>query len=172
MTSHMTPMGAVMRGAVAAVIGTAAMDLQEYAGYRLHGGKEHFLHWEFFAVQDWQQASSPGKAGERLIRGWTGQQPDPKWAGLTNNLMHWGFGIQGGVTYGIAAGSVTKPPLWGGIPLGILLWLFGYAVLPLAKIYKPLWDYDVKVLSTDLLTHLVYGAITGVVFRLLVRRRS
>jgi hypothetical protein len=146
------------------------MDLQTYLQYRLNGGTTPFPQWEFGGIESWEQASGPGKAGERLIRGWTGKQPDPKWAGLTNNVMHWGFGIQWGVAYGIVAGSAERPPAWGGLPLGAGVWLFGYAVLPLAQIYRPIWEYDPGTLAKDLGTHLVYGATTGLVFRLLAPR--
>jgi len=31
--------------------------------------------------------------GKRLVEAWTGQQLDPQLAGLTNNLMHWCWGL-------------------------------------------------------------------------------
>jgi len=40
-------------------------------------------------------------------------------------------------------------------------------VLPLAGLYKPIWQYDAKVLAKDLGAHCVYGLGTAATFRLL-----
>lgn len=162
-----TPLGAVVRGLVAATIGTGAMDLQHYISYRRGGGPENFLRWEFGGIDNWDQVSVPGKVGLRLIEAWIGRTPSPKWAGVTNNVMHWGFGIQWGALYGIVAGSKDPPPIWLGPPFGALVWLFGYAVLPIGHFYKPIWEYDAETLARDLASHLVYGTVTGISFRLL-----
>jgi hypothetical protein len=151
-------------------MGTAAMDLQQYVGYRLGGGKHGILKWEFGSVEDWQEASAPGKVGQRLVEAWTGKSLSPRRAGLTNTIMHWGFGIQWGAAYGVVAGSIERPPVLLGLPFGAFVWLFGYTVLPLGRFYQPIWEYDAKTLAEDLGTHLVYGTSTGVVFRLLSPR--
>ena len=146
------------------------MDLQQYVGYRLGGGKTGLLEWEFGGIENWEEASAPGKVGKRLIEAWTGKPLAPRWAGLTNNIMHWGFGIQWGAVYGIVAGSLERPPVLLGLPFGAFVWLFGYAVLPLGHFYQPIWEHDAKTLAEDLGTHLVYGSTTGVVFHLLSPR--
>lgn len=169
MMRQMTPLGAVIRGLVAAAAGTAAMDVQQYLGYRRGGGKTGFLEWEFGGIEDWDDASAPGKVGKRIIEAWTGRQLSPEWAGPTNNIMHWGFGSQWGAHYGILAGSIDAPPVWLGPPFGAAVWLFSYTVLPLGGFYKPIWEYDAETLAKDLGTHLIFGSVTGVVFRLLSR---
>jgi hypothetical protein len=47
--SQQTPLGAVARGLVAGVVGTAAMDLLQFARYRRGGGQDRLLAWEFSA---------------------------------------------------------------------------------------------------------------------------
>jgi hypothetical protein len=42
-------------------------------------------------------------------------------------------------------------------------------ILPAAKLYKPIWDYDAKTLANDLSAHLVYGFATAIARRLLSR---
>ena len=49
-------------------------------------------------------------------------------------------------------------------------WLSGYVVLPLAKVYKPIWEYDARTLADDLSAHLVYGAAASAVFAALTER--
>jgi len=75
--------------------------------------------------------------------------------------MHWATGMGWSAQFGLIAGSANRRSWTGGLVLGPVVWLAGYVVLPLAKIYKPIWDYDAKTLSKDLSAHLVYGATTG-----------
>jgi hypothetical protein len=48
--------------------------------------------------------------------------------------------------------------------LGPAVWLAGYVVLPLAKVYKPIWEYDAQTLRDDLSAHVVYGIVTATTF--------
>lgn len=164
---RMTPLGAVVRGALAGAIGTAAMDLAGYLGYLKDGGEKDLLTWEFGGIENWEQASMPGKVGKRLYEAWTQKPLGPQWADLSNNLVHWGFGTMQGAGYGVVAGSMEDPPLLLGLPFGFGVWIFGYVVLPLGGFYKPLWEYSPEVLGTDLWVHLVYGMGTSLGFKLL-----
>jgi hypothetical protein len=49
------------------------------------------------------------------------------------------------------------------------VWVSGYVVLPLAHLYKPIWEYDSKTLAKDLSAHIVYGVTTAVAFAFLAR---
>jgi hypothetical protein len=49
------------------------------------------------------------------------------------------------------------------------VWLSGYVVLPLAHLYKPIWEYDPKTLAQDLSAHLVYGLTTAAAFDVFAR---
>ncbi|MGH9075473.1 MAG: hypothetical protein ACRDZQ_15335 [Acidimicrobiales bacterium] len=49
------------------------------------------------------------------------------------------------------------------------MWATSYVVLPLAKLYKPIWDYDAPTLWKDLSAHLAYGAAVAGTFRALWR---
>jgi hypothetical protein len=40
-------------------------------------------------------------------------------------------------------------------------WLSSYVVLPVAKVYRPIWEYDAATLGRDLSAHLVYGLTTS-----------
>ena len=91
----------------------------------------------------------------------------PRRARAVNNATHWGFGILSGGGYGIVADSLRKPQVLYGLPFGASVWAGGYVVLPLAKLYKPIWEYDAKTLADDLSAHLLYGLTTAVAFELL-----
>ncbi|MCW2526708.1 MAG: hypothetical protein JWM76_1568 [Pseudonocardiales bacterium] len=160
-----TPVGAVARGLVAATAGTLAMDLVLFARYRKGGGKDALRDWEISsAVKTWEDAPAPAQVGRRLYEGlFQVQLPDRK-ASLVNNVIHWTFGVLAGAQYGLLAGSLRRPRVGYGAVFGTGVWATGYAVLPKAKLYKPITQYDKITLAKDLAVHLVYGLTTAATF--------
>ena len=159
-------------GVLAGAAGTAAMDYALYRRYRSGGGKDAFWPWESAAgVMSWQEASAPGQLGQKVERAVTGQPPPDDWARATTNAVHWATGIGWGLQYGMLAGTTSRHPWLRALALGPAAWLAGYAILPLTKVYKPIWDYDARTLGEDLSAHLVYGAATAAAFAALDRRR-
>jgi hypothetical protein len=157
-------------GVLAGAIGTAAMDLLLYQRYRRDGGKEPLRRWEFAAgVMSWDDASAPGQLGRKALRVATGREPPDEWARATTNVVHWATGVGWGMQYGALA-SATSSHRWArALAFGPVVWFSGYVVLPLAKVYKPIWDYDTRTLANDLSAHLVYGAVVSAVFAGLTR---
>jgi hypothetical protein len=163
----MTPLGAVARGLIAGTVGTAAMDAFLYARYRRGGGTTRPARWEFSEGLSWEDAPAPAQVGKRLVEGLFQIELPESRAPLVNNVTHWGYGIFGGVQYGIVAGSLRKRPVIYGLPFGATVWGSSYVILPAAKLYKPIWDYDRKTLAADLSAHLVYGLATAAAMSLL-----
>lgn len=171
----MTPVGAVVAGLAAAAVGTLAMDLTLFARYKRDGGKSGFRDWELSAeVESWDQAPAPAQVGKRLVEGLFQIDLPDRYAALVNNITHWGYGVIGGAPYGIVVGSLHKPRVSFGLLLGAGLWSSSYVILPAAKLYRPIWEYDLKTLSNDLGVHLVYGLTTAATFKALsvLMRRS
>jgi hypothetical protein len=160
----LSPLGAVVAGAFAGAVGTAAMDAVWYRRYRRSGGQDGPRAWEFAAgTKTWDDASAPGQVGKRVAEGFVGHELPDAWARPTQNTMHWLTGMGWGVQFGIVAASVRRPIRL--IPaLGPTAWLASYALLGAAKLYKPIWEYDAKTLGQDLSAHLVFGAATGATF--------
>jgi hypothetical protein len=160
----------VALGALAGAAGTIAMDLLLYGRYRRGGGTESLWRREFAGgVTSWDQASAPGQVGEKLEQLAAGEQPPDSWARPTTNLVHWATGIGWGVQYGVLAGITSRLPWLRALALGPSAWLTGYVILPLAKVYKPIWEYDTRTLGDDLSAHLVYGTATSAAFAALNR---
>ncbi len=156
-------------GAVAGAAGTAAMDLLLYGRYRRDGGEDSLWRWESAAgVSTWDEASAPGQVGRKLERLATRRPPPDRWARTTTNLMHWATGIGWGIQYGALASRTSRLPWTRALALGPAAWLTSYAVLPLAKVYKPIWEYDARTLSEDLSAHVVFGMATSTAFAVLV----
>jgi hypothetical protein len=167
----LTPLAAVLGGVLAGAVGIVCMDAVRYVRYRQDGGTDRPLDWEFAPVQSWAQAPDPGQVGKRVIEGFTQRELPDRWAFLTTTAMHWGYGSAWGAAYGVLAGSLRRPYPWYGVPFGAVVWGSGYLILPEGGLYKPIWEYDRKVLADDLTAHLAFGAGTGVTFWLFTRLR-
>jgi len=166
----MSALGSAARGVAASALGTLAMDASLYRRYRHDGGDTAFPAWESSeGVDSWDKAPAPALVAKRLLEGVLGHELPPRYARALNNVTHWGFGLGAGAAYGLLLGSRGTPRLWYGLPFGTAVWGFGYVVLPLLGVYKPIWEYDRETLGKDLSAHLVFGTATAAAFRVLDR---
>jgi hypothetical protein len=156
--------------ALSGAVGTSAMDLLLYVRYRRAGGRSSPWQWEAAeGVTGWDTASAPGQLGAKVERLVVRRPPPDGWARTTTNVVHWATGIGWGVQYGVLAGRPSKGHVARALALGPVVWLSGYAVLPLAGVYKPIWKYDSRTLAQDLSAHMVYGATVIATFAALTR---
>lgn len=171
-TRRLSPFGAATRGALAGAVGTLAMDLVWYARYRQAGGEDGFVDWEFSSsLKEWDDAPAPALVGKRVAEGIFQRELPAKAAALTNTAVHWGTGLLWGTLYGVAIGSLRSPSPRYGLVLGPLAWTTSYALLPLAKLYQPMWEYDARTLGRDLSAHTLFGMGTATAFRALLAHR-
>lgn len=144
------------------------MDAFLYWRYRQGGGESPFADWELSKGLTWQEAPAPAEVGRRVVEGlFTVKLPDES-APLVNNLVHWGYGMAWGSMFGVLEGSLHRRRFLHGMLFAPVVFLSGYVVLPLAKLYKPIWEYDLPTLGKDFAGHLAYGLGTGTAFRVLV----
>lgn len=163
----LSPLGAVVRGAIAGICGTAAMDLVQYVEYRGGGGDDGFGHWEFEAVDDWDSAPAPAQVGKRIAEGLLSSEVPPSAVNTFNNAVHWGYGTLWGIAYGVVAGSTSRRRARWGSVFGTGVWLAGYGGLPPTGLYQPISEYDPGTLAKDWAHHFVYGMATAAAFRAL-----
>ena len=169
--ARVSPLGTITQGLLAGAAGTLAMDLVWFRRYRKGGGTHGFVDWEFSAgTKSYEDAASPAQVGKRVVEGVFDTELPPESAALMSNAVHWATGIGWGALYGIVAGSTRSAhPAFGAV-LGPAAWASSYVMLGLAKLYKPMWEYDAKTLGRDLGAHAVFGLGTATVFRALLAR--
>jgi hypothetical protein len=163
----MTPLAAVVAGLLAGAAGTVCLDAVHYLKYRRAGGTDSPLAWEFAAVESWEKAPDPGQVAKRVLEGFTQRKLPDRSAWLISTIAHWGYGSAAGAAYGILAGSQPVPYPRYGVPYGAAVFAGDYIALPIAGLYKPIWQYGTKTVAWDLGAHLAYGTGTGIMFWLL-----
>jgi hypothetical protein len=168
---RLTSLEALWRGALAGVAGTVAMDAYGYVRFRAQGGDAQPLLWEFGGASKWDAVSAPAQVGRRLYEGYLQRPLDERWARLTNNVMHWGYGIAWGAAFGIVAGSAPHQRFRFGPALGVTVWASSYVLLPIAGLYKPIWQYSIDELAPDLIAHLASGTAAASAYRMLPSAR-
>jgi hypothetical protein len=163
----LTPLAAVTAGTLAGALGTVFLDAVHYRKYRRDGGTNGAGAWEFAPIETWEDAPDPGQVAKRLVEGFTQRKLPDGAAWITSTVAHWAYGASAGAAYGVLAGSLRDPRPGYGVPFGAAVFAGSYIVLPVAGLYKPIWQYDAEVVAWDLGAHLAYGAATGAAFWLL-----
>ena len=85
-------------------------------------------------------------------------------AWLASTIAHWAYGSVAAAAYGILAGSRPTPAPRYGLGFGVAMFATDYIALPIARLYRPIWEYDARTLAWDLSAHLAYGAGTATTF--------
>lgn len=157
-------MGSAVRGSIAGVAATAAMDLVWYRRYRATGGEKGLAAWELTtdATSFGDDAPAPARVGKR-IADLVGVDLEGSAVAPVNNVVHWMTGVGWGQVAGVAVGALPAPALSIGVATGVTAWGTSYAVLGRLGIYEPITSYDRATLWKDLSAHLVFGVTLGVV---------
>ncbi|OIJ66085.1 hypothetical protein WN71_020725 [Streptomyces mangrovisoli] len=154
-------------GLLAGAVGTVCLDAVHYLKYRRAGGTDTPLAWEFAPVESWEEAPDPGQVAKRVIEGFTQRRLPDSSAWLSSTVAHWAYGSVAGAGYGIVAGSLPRASPVCGVPFGAAVFAGGYVALPIAGLYKPIWQYDAKTVAWDFGAHVAYGTGTAIAFWLL-----
>lgn len=167
-STTMSPLGAIVRGAIAGAVGTLVMDLVWYARYRRDGGDQPFLDWELSTSTDsYDEAAAPAKVGRRVAEDVLDADLPERTAGTMNDVVHWATGLGYGAAHGLVSHAAGRARITDGLVTGPAAFANSYTVLPLIGIYQPLWDYDAETIYKDLSAHLAFGLATATAFRLL-----
>jgi hypothetical protein len=174
MSRSQTPLGRIVRGIAAGVVGTGAMTLTQTLPARLQssaGGSADDETSRQQGPQDpWEQASAPAKVAKRISEGIFHHEVPPERIPLLTHGMHWSYGTGWGPVYGLALGRADAAPLRHGLLFGTAVWALSYVQLVAMGIYELPWKYARKDIAMEVGYHLAYGVGVAATFRLLDRR--
>ena len=104
-------------------------------------------------------------AASRAIVGHAVRREDKPAAG---SVVHYAFGGAVGAIYGAAAAQSDAVTAWAGVPFGAALWLVADEIgVPMAGFSKTPTEYPLSTHLSAFAAHLVYGATTETVRKLL-----
>jgi hypothetical protein len=159
------PVGALARGVLAGLAGTALMTAYQEAFARARGGSA--VAEQMKEPRTWAEAPAPAQLAKKVSEGVLHKRIVKRQAPLVTNVLHWSYGAALGGAYGLAASRLRRHPLAQGLTFGTAVWGFAYASLTPIGIYEAPWRYPAKTLGVDLSYHLVYGLGVAAVFEAL-----
>jgi len=120
--------------------------------------------------QDEPATYKAADAASRAIIGHGVRREDKPFAG---SIVHYAFGGAVGAIYGAAAAQRHQITAWGGVPFGATLWLVADEIgVPAAGLSRAPTEYPLSNHLSAFAAHLVYGATTETVRKLLTLRAS
>jgi uncharacterized membrane protein YagU involved in acid resistance len=165
-----TPLGALVRGVLAGVVGTAAMSGWQAISQRLRESDTDDVQAASEGNPDpWEKAPVPAKVGKRVIEGVFHRAVPPERIALLTNVVHWSYGTAWGAVFGLTRGTARRNPLAHGLLFGTGVWAMSYVELVPAGLYKPPWEYPAREVAFDISYHLVYGVAVAASYELLDR---
>jgi hypothetical protein len=162
-SSVASTLGALGKGAVAGLAGTALMTGYQEALARARGGS---------AVADslkeprtWAEAPAPAQLAKKVSEGVLGRRVTKRQAPLITNVARWGtYGASLGAAYGLAASRSGRNPILQGLAFGVGAWAAAYAALTPLGLNDYPWRAERTDLAVDISSHLVYGVAAAAVF--------
>lgn len=145
--------GAIGRGLVAGMVGTAAMTLSSTLEMKLRGR---------------EASSAPADAATKVL-GIEPRTDDDK--ARFSNLVHWGYGTSWGAVRGVL-GAFGLRPIGATAGHVAVVWGAELAVLPALEVVPPVRQWGAKELAVDALHHCVYAVATGLAYAQLTQRST
>jgi len=87
---------------------------------------------------------------------------------IAGPIVHYAVGTATGAVYGMLAESVPSLTIGWGLPFGIAIWLGGHVItVPALGLSEPITQSAAAPEAAELTAHVIYGAVTETVRRLL-----
>jgi uncharacterized membrane protein YagU involved in acid resistance len=110
------------------------------------------------------------RAADAVSKATTGHKIPREYKPAAGAAVHYAFGGSVGAIYGATAVRNPDVTAWAGVPFGAAVWLIADEMgVPLTGLSKPPTEYPLKDHASALAAHLLYGAATEGVRRLIVR---
>jgi hypothetical protein len=155
-------LGAVAKGTVAGLAGTAFATAYQEAVARSRGGSA--VAESLKEPRTWAEAPAPAQLAKKVSEGVLRKRVTKRQAPLIANIGHWSYGATLGAAYGLAASRSDRNALGQGVAFGAAVWgLSSAALTPLGMAERP-WRSPRSELALDLAHHMVYGVGAALVF--------
>ncbi len=170
---RVSPLGSVVRGLAAGIVGTGLMTAAQELAARLQAkaagdagpaGEDQSAE----PKDPWEEASAPAKVAKRVVEGVFQKQlsADPT---VVTNVMHWAYGTGWGAVYGLIAGTRGTSTLKQGARFGTGVWAMSYVQLVPMGLYELPWTYPPKDTALEVSYHVAYGVGAGLGYAMLDR---
>jgi len=142
--------GAIGRGLLAGVAGTAAMTISSTIEAKL---------------REREESTAPADAAGKIL----GVQPrDPAGKARFSNIVHWGYGTSWGAVRGLIGAAGLDGPTAAAAHFAAI-WPSALVMLPALKVAPPPWKWGATELGIDALHHTVYVSTTSLAYAALAR---
>ena len=110
------------------------------------------------------------KAADLVSKATIGHKVPRQYKPAAGAAVHYAFGGSVGAIYGATAVRNPDVTAWGGVPFGAAVWLIADEMgMPLTGLSKPPTEYPLKDHASTFAAHLIFGATTEGVRRLIIR---
>jgi hypothetical protein len=145
--------GALGKGLVAGMVGTAAMTVSSTIEAKLRKR---------------EGSTAPADAAGKVL----GIQPrNPEGKARFSNVVHWAYGTSWGGFRGVLAGLGLRGPM-GAVAHYGAVWGSELVMLPALEVAPPLKEWGRTALAIDAWHHLVYATATSIAYAALDRHSS
>jgi hypothetical protein len=161
----MANLGAMAKGTIAGVAGTALMTAYQEAAARARGSSA--VAESLKEPRTWAEAPASAQLAKKVSEGVLGKRVTKRRAPLIANVGRWSYGASLGAAYGLAASRFETNPILQGLAFGTAAWGAAHAALmPLGLSDSP-WRAPRSELAVEISSHLVYGVGTAAVYEAL-----
>ena len=152
----------VIAGLVGGVIAAGAMSVAHKGVARISAGARPQK-----PSDQQQNEDATVKVADGIAR-WLLRRPLPEnKKPLAGNVIHYAFGASVGALYGGVAAVVPRVTTAVGLPFGVAVWLGAHVIMvPALGLAEPPARRPLSKEGPEFLLHLVYGAVTEIVRRL------
>ena len=158
-------LGAIAKGTIAGVAGTALMTAYQEAAARARGGSA--VAESLKEPRTWAEAPASARIAKKVSESVLGKRVTKRQAPLIGNVGSWSYGASLGAAYGLAASRVGTNPILQGLAFGTAAWGAAHAALTPLGLYDLPWRAPRSDLAVELSSHLVYGVGTAAVYEAL-----
>ena len=169
MSDYPSPLSVAIKGAIAGLVGTAAITVAMQKGPQLLEERFDFSMKPESPPQDVPEDPTAELAG-RVAEGVLERPLREESKETAGQAIHWSYGAMWGTAYGILQGSMRVPVILSGTLFGALVGTVASTVVPAMGLAPSPTEQPKRISAMQLGYHLIFGWVTALTFWLLTLR--